>query len=75
MKEAKELLDRRKREEELLRLQVREISQARLQTGEEEELRAKKNILIHAEKLFQGCKEGEDLLYDGEDALISRLGR
>ena len=75
LKEAKDLLDKRKREEELLRLQAREISQARLQTGEEEELRAKKNILIHAEKLFQGCKEGEDLLYDGEDALISRLGR
>lgn len=75
LKQAKELLEKRRREEELLRAQVQEIAQARLQTGEEEDLKAKKNILIHGEKLFQGCKEGEDLLYEGEDALVSRLGR
>lgn len=75
LKQAKELLEKRKREEELLRSQLQEISQARLQAGEEEELKARKNILIHAEKLYQGCKEGEDLLYEGEDALVGRLGR
>lgn len=75
LKQAKELLEKRRREEELLRAQVQEIAQAQLQTGEEEDLKAKKNILIHGEKLFQGCKEGEDLLYEGEDALVSRLGR
>jgi len=31
--------------------------------------------LIHAEKLYQGCLEGEELLYEGENALVSRLGR
>lgn len=75
LRQARELLERRKREEELLRAQTQEISQARLQMGEEEELKATKNILIHAEKLYQGCKEGEELLYEGEDALVSRLGR
>lgn len=75
LKKAKGLLENRKREEELLRAQAQEIAQARLQVGEEEELKAKKNILIHAEKLYQGCKEGEELLYEGEDALVSRLGR
>jgi DNA repair protein RecN (Recombination protein N) len=75
LKQAKELLEKRKREEDLLRSQLQEISQARLQAGEEEELKARKNILIHAEKLYQGCKEGEDLLYEGEDALVGRLGR
>lgn len=75
LKQAKELLEKRRREEELLRAQAQEIAQAQLQTGEEEDLKAKKNILIHGEKLFQGCKEGEDLLYEGEDALVSRLGR
>jgi len=75
LKQAKELLEKRKREEELMRAQAQEIAQARLQAGEEEDLKARKNVLIHAEKLFQGCKEGEDLLYEGEDALVSRLGR
>lgn len=75
LKQAKELLEKRKREEEVMRAQVQEIAQARLQAGEEEELKARKNILIHAEKLFQGCQEGEELLYEGEDALVSRLGR
>lgn len=75
VKQARELLERRRREEEALRFQANEISQARLQEGEEEELQARKNILIHAEKLFQGCKEGEELLYEGDDALVSRLGR
>lgn len=75
LRQARELLERRKRERELLRAQAEEISQARLQIGEEEELRAKKNILVHAEKLYQGCKEGEEILYEGEDALVSRLGR
>ncbi|MEK7341811.1 MAG: hypothetical protein AABZ69_06300, partial [Candidatus Binatota bacterium] len=75
LKQAKEMLEKRKREEDLLRSQLQEISQARLQAGEEQELKARKNILIHAEKLYQGCKEGEDLLYEGEDALVGRLGR
>jgi len=75
LRQARELLERRKKEEELLRAQAQEISQAKLQSGEEEELKARKNILIHAEKLYQGCKEGEEVLYEGEDALVGRLGR
>jgi len=75
LRQAREVLERRKREEELLRSQLEEIIQARLQTGEEEELKEKKNILIHAEKLYQGCKEGEEILYEGEDAMAGRLGR
>jgi DNA repair protein RecN (Recombination protein N) len=75
VRQARELLERRRREEEALRFQANEITQARLQEGEEEALQARKNILIHSERLFQGCKEGEELLYEGEDALVSRLGR
>jgi DNA repair protein RecN (Recombination protein N) len=72
---ARELLDKRRREEEWLSAQAEEISRAHLQAGEEEELREKRNILMHAEKLFQGCKEGEDLLYEGDEAVAGRLGR
>jgi DNA repair protein RecN (Recombination protein N) len=75
LREARELLEKRRREEEWLRSQAEEISRAKLQAGEEEELKAKRNILMHAEKLYQGCKEGEELLYEGEDALAGRLGK
>ncbi len=75
LREAREKLERARREEDLLRAQAEEISRASLRIGEEEELQARKEILIHAEKLHQGCKEGEEILYEGEDAVVGRLGR
>ena len=72
---AREMLEKGKKEEELLAAQAEEIANARLRPEEEEDLQAKKNILIHAEKLYQGCLEGEELLYEGESALVGRLGR
>ncbi|MEE9551169.1 MAG: AAA family ATPase, partial [Candidatus Binatia bacterium] len=75
LREAREKLERARREEDLLRAQAEEISRASLRIGEEEELLARKEILIHAEKLHQGCKEGEEILYEGEDAVVGRLGR
>ena len=75
LKQAKETVERKKREEEALRSQLEEIKSAALCAGEEEALKAKREVLLHAERLVQGCKEGEDLLYEAEDALVSRLGR
>jgi DNA repair protein RecN (Recombination protein N) len=75
LREAREKLERARREEDLLRAQAEEISRASLRIGEEEELQARREILIHAEKLHQGCKEGEEILYEGEDAVVGRLGR
>ncbi|MFQ5849641.1 MAG: DNA repair protein RecN [Candidatus Binatia bacterium] len=75
LRQGRENLERRCREKELLRAQAEEISRASLRIGEEEELQARKKVLIHAEKLYQGCKEGEEVLYEGEDAMVSRLGR
>ena len=72
---ARELLDKRKREEEWLRSQSEEIARAGLEPGEEETLKEKRNILMHAEKLFQGCQEGEELLVEGDEAVAGRLGR
>ena len=72
---ARQILEKGKKEEEQLAAQAEEIANARLRPEEEEELQAKKDILIHAEKLYQGCREGEELLYEGENALMSRLGR
>jgi DNA repair protein RecN (Recombination protein N) len=75
LQRSRELTEKRKREKGLLKAQTEEIANARLRAEEEEELLAKKNILAHAEKLYQACLEGEELLYEGESALIGRLGR
>ena len=73
--ETRESLENRRKEKTLLEAQAEEIARARLKPGEEEELQATKNVLAHAEKLHQGSREGEELLYEGEDALVSRLGK
>ncbi len=75
LQQTRELTETRKRQKGLLQAQTEEIANARLKPEEEEELEAKKNILLHAEKLYQACLEGEELLYEGEGALIGRLGR
>jgi DNA repair protein RecN (Recombination protein N) len=75
MTRARQELERRRKERGLLEAQVEEISSARLRPEEEAELQAKKNILAYAEKLYQGCREGEELLYEGENALVAPLGR
>jgi DNA repair protein RecN (Recombination protein N) len=75
LRSAREELERRKRERGLLEAQAEEIATARLRPGEETELHARKTILIHAEKLYQGCREGEELLYEGDNALVAPLGR
>jgi DNA repair protein RecN (Recombination protein N) len=75
LKRAREDLEGRKKKRGLLQAQADEIAAARLRPEEEVELQAKKNILIHAEKLYQGCREGEELLYEGDNALMAPLGR
>jgi DNA repair protein RecN (Recombination protein N) len=71
----KQSLEQKHREKALLEAQDEELERARLKPGEEEELRAAKNVLAHSEKLYQGCREGEDLLYESDTALVGRLGK
>lgn len=75
LREARESLEARRREKALLEAQAEEIARAQLRTGEEEESRATKDILVHSEKLQQGCREGEELLYEGDAALVSGLSK
>ncbi|HEY7317613.1 MAG TPA: DNA repair protein RecN [Candidatus Binatia bacterium] len=75
LQKARENLEKARKQEALLAAQVEEIARARLRPDEEEELQVKKNVLMHAEKLYQGSLEGEELLYEGENALVSRLAR
>ena len=75
LNETRDSLDKRRRERANLEAQAEEIARAHLKPGEEEELRASKNILTHSEKLNLGCREGEELLYEGDAALVGRLGK
>lgn len=68
-------LEQQRREKALLEVQAEEIAKAGLKPGEEEELRSSRNILAHSERLHQGCREGEEILYQGEGALVGRLGK
>jgi DNA repair protein RecN (Recombination protein N) len=69
----RDALETKRRNKSLLKAQADEIERAHLKPGEEEELRSNKNILAHAEKLHLGCREGEELLYEGDLALVGRL--
>jgi DNA repair protein RecN (Recombination protein N) len=75
LRESREALAKRKQERGLLEAQAAEIAAARLRPEEEQELQVKKQILAHAEKLYQGCREGEDLLYESEGAVVGRVAR
>jgi DNA repair protein RecN (Recombination protein N) len=73
--ETRDALEKQRREKALLEAQADEIAGSRLKAGEEEELRSSRNILAHSEKLHQGCREGEEILYEGDAALVGRLGK
>jgi DNA repair protein RecN (Recombination protein N) len=75
LNQVKQSIEQKRREKALLETQLEELERARLKPGEEEELRAAKNVLVHSEKLYQGCREGEDLLYESDAALVGRLGK
>jgi DNA repair protein RecN (Recombination protein N) len=64
-----------KRQEDLLRFQLSEIDAVRLREGEEDELRAERRRLQHAERIATGLAEVTGLLYDDERSAAARLRR
>jgi DNA repair protein RecN (Recombination protein N) len=64
-----------KRQEDLLRFQLSEIDGVRLREGEEDELRAERRRLQHAERIAAGLAEVTALLYDDERSAAARLRR
>jgi DNA repair protein RecN (Recombination protein N) len=64
-----------KRQEDLRRFQLSEIDAVRLREGEEEELRAERRRLQHAERIAAGLAEVTTLLYDDERSAAARLQR
>jgi len=73
--ELREKLADKARQEALLRAQVEEIADAKLDLEEEETLLHRREIFAHSEKLYQTCKEGELILYEGDNAVAGELGR
>jgi len=58
---------------DLWTFQKREISDAKLQSGEDERLEAEKRVLTNAEKIYSAAMNAFDLLYEGSASTSSSL--
>jgi DNA repair protein RecN (Recombination protein N) len=63
------------RQEDLYRFQLTEIDDLRLRDGEEEELRAERSHLQHAERIVAGLQETVGILYEEPQSATARLSR
>ncbi len=63
------------RQEDLYRFQISEIDAVRPREGEEEELRAERNRLQHAERIATGLEEVTALLHEDDRSAVSAAGR
>jgi len=58
---------------ELLRFQIKEITDANLHPGEEEQLREERSILNSSEKLFQTTKKAYETIYADKGSVLEQL--
>jgi DNA repair protein RecN (Recombination protein N) len=63
----------KQRRTELLRFQLREIDQAAVKPGEEEDLREEKKILTHAQKLIDYAGAAHSGIYAGDGAILGGM--
>ncbi|MGH7385054.1 MAG: AAA family ATPase, partial [Candidatus Rokuibacteriota bacterium] len=63
------------RQEDLYRFQLSEIDGLHLKDGEEDELRAERGRLQHAERIAAGLQEALGLLYEDPQSAAARLAR
>jgi DNA repair protein RecN (Recombination protein N) len=63
------------RQEDLHRFQVSEIDAVKLRDGEEDDLRAERARLQHAERIVAGLQETVDALYEDPQSAAARLAR
>jgi len=59
---------------DFLKFQIAEIEEAKLVVGEEDELKAERDLLVNAEKLFRSAQEAHELLYGMEGSAAERIG-
>src|SRR5262249_9591739 len=60
---------------ELLRFQVHELRDAKLTRDEEQQLQHERELQRHAEKLSLICRNNEEALYSGDQAIAAALSR
>ncbi|MBI5875586.1 MAG: DNA repair protein RecN [Deltaproteobacteria bacterium] len=60
--------------QDFLSFQSKEIEAAGLKTGEDEELKKGKEILVHAEKLFDASSSGHEVLYSSGGSVLEKIG-
>jgi DNA repair protein RecN (Recombination protein N) len=60
---------------ELLRFQVNELREAKLARGDEPQLQQERELQRHAEKLTLICRQSEEALYSGDQAIAAALSR
>jgi DNA repair protein RecN (Recombination protein N) len=58
---------------DLWMFQRREIEEARLQSGEDEQLETEKRVLANAEKIYNAAMQAFDLLYEGDASTSASL--
>src|SRR5262245_60206133 len=63
------------RQEDLYRFQLSEIDAVKLRDGEEDDLRAERGRLQHAERIVAGLQETVGLLYEEPQSAAARLAR
>ena len=63
----------RLRLEDLWLFQKREIEEAKLQAGEDEQLETEKRVLANAEKIYNAAMQAFDLLYEGDASTSASL--
>jgi DNA repair protein RecN (Recombination protein N) len=59
---------------DFLKFQIAEIEEAKLVPGQEDELKAERDLLVNAEKLYRSAEEIHQLLYGMEGSAAERIG-
>jgi len=73
IKEIQEEKERGIKEKELMAFQLKEIEASGIQKGEEETLREEQRVFSHARKLMDFVNLSNELLYEGEGAIVERV--
>jgi DNA repair protein RecN (Recombination protein N) len=59
----------------VLEFQIQELAAAGVRENEEEDLRREREVLRHASRLLEACREAESALYSGDPATVDTLAR
>ncbi|MBU8910303.1 MAG: DNA repair protein RecN [Desulfobacterales bacterium] len=73
IKEFTQNLDTKRKEQDLLEFQIKEISDAAILPNEDKDLEKKRKALLNASKIFEAVNRSIHEIHDREDSLVERL--